>query len=66
MGTVDNGVTLQFLPGTCTWGAGVSPDIPPEPGVVYFDLERDAQAWLPAKDGTRRSRRPRAFPMWHR
>jgi hypothetical protein len=50
MGLVDYGVSLQFLPGTCTWNAGGFPDIPPEPGFVYFDLERDAQAWRSPKD----------------
>ena len=48
MGTVDNGVSLQYLPGTCGWGGGVYPDIPLEPLVVYFDLPRDGQPWAPA------------------
>jgi hypothetical protein len=48
MGTVDNGVSLQYLPGTCGWGGGVYPDIPLEPLVVYFDLPRDGQSWAPA------------------
>jgi hypothetical protein len=48
MGTVDNGVSLQYLPGTCGWGGGVYPDIPLEPQVVYFDLPRDGQSWAPA------------------
>ena len=48
MGTVDNGVSLQYLPGTCGWGGGVYPDIPLEPLVVYFDLSRDGQSWAPA------------------
>jgi hypothetical protein len=46
MGLVDYGVSIQNLPGTCTWNPWGFPDIPPEPGVVHFDLPRDAQAWL--------------------
>ena len=45
MGLVDYGMSLALLPGMCTWNAGAIADIPPEPGVVYFDLRRDAQAW---------------------
>lgn len=48
MGTVDNGVSLQYLPGTCGWGGGLYPGIPLEPQVVYFDLPRDGQSWVPA------------------
>jgi len=51
MGTVDYGMTNAKLPGTCSWNPTGSRDVPPEPGVVYFDLERDAQAWAPP--GTR-------------
>jgi hypothetical protein len=43
MGNFDGGRSLQFIPGSCTWGGGW-PGIPPEPLVVYFDLPRDAQA----------------------
>lgn len=50
MGTVDYGVTNAILPGTCAWNPLGSPDVPPEPGVVYFDLQRDAQAWLSPSD----------------
>jgi hypothetical protein len=50
MGLVDHGVSLQFLPGTCTWNPGGFKDIPPEPGEVYFDLPRDGQAWLSPGD----------------
>jgi hypothetical protein len=45
MGTVDYGMTNANLPGTCSWNPLGSSDVPPEPGVVYFDLPRDAQAW---------------------
>lgn len=45
MGTVDYGMTLQFIPGSCSWRTAGSKDIPFEPGVVYFDLPRDAQSW---------------------
>jgi hypothetical protein len=51
MGLVDYGVTNAKLPGTCSWNPTGSSEVPPEPGVVYFDLERDAQAWAPK--GTR-------------
>jgi hypothetical protein len=50
MGLVDYGVSIQNLPGTCTWNPWGFPDIPPEPGVVHFDLPRDAQAWLSPGD----------------
>lgn len=50
MGMVDYGVSLSHLPGTCTWNPLGLPDIPPEPGVVYFDLPRDAQAWASPGD----------------
>lgn len=52
MGTVDNGRSIEFIPGSCTWGSGTYPDIPVEPRVVYFDLPRDAQAPLGARDTT--------------
>ncbi|HEU5049005.1 MAG TPA: hypothetical protein VFU00_01710, partial [Gemmatimonadales bacterium] len=42
MGNFDAGRSLQFIPGSCTWGSGL-PEVPPEPLVVYFDLPRDAQ-----------------------
>jgi hypothetical protein len=48
MGLVDYGMTNANLPGTCSWNPTGSREVPPEPGVVYFDLERDAQAWAPA------------------
>lgn len=35
----------QFVPGSCSWNLGGFPDIPPEPGVVHFDLARDGQPW---------------------
>ncbi|HUF35337.1 MAG TPA: hypothetical protein VMN37_05260 [Gemmatimonadales bacterium] len=43
MGLVDYGMELALLPGMCTWRWGGGTDVPPEPGVVYFDLPRDAQ-----------------------
>lgn len=45
MGTVDYGVSLQLIPGSCTWRYDGSKDIPFEPGVVYFDIVRDAQQY---------------------
>ena len=51
MGLVDYGMTNANLPGTCSWNPTGSADVPREPGVVYFDLERDAQTWAPR--GTR-------------
>jgi hypothetical protein len=47
MGTVDYGMTIANLPGTCSWNPTGSSDVPPEPGIVYFDVQRDAQAWAP-------------------
>ena len=44
MGTVDYGVSLQLIPGSCTWRYDGSKDIPFEPGVVYFDIPRDGQS----------------------
>ena len=44
MGTVDHGMSLQLVPGSCTWRYADSRGIPIEPGVVYFDIPRDAQA----------------------
>ena len=49
MGLVDYGVTIQSSPGACTWNPGGFAGIPPEPGVVYFDLERDGQSWASPK-----------------
>ena len=43
MGTVDYGMSLELIPGSCTWRTAGSKDIPFEPGVVYFDISRDAQ-----------------------
>ena len=45
MGTVDYGASLQLIPGSCTWRYDGAKDIPFEPGVVYFDIDRDAQGW---------------------
>lgn len=47
MGTVDHGMTIAHLPGTCSWNPLLIKDVPREPGVVYFDVDRDAQAWAP-------------------
>jgi hypothetical protein len=52
MVTVDYGRSLQFQPGSCTWQYAGATDIPPEPGVVYFDLPRDGQAHAAARDTT--------------
>ena len=49
MGTVDNGRSVELIPGSCTWGSGRY-EIPLEPGVVYFDLPRDAQRHMGARD----------------
>ena len=38
----DRGV--QVIPGSCSWNLGGFEGVPPEPGEVYFDLPRDAQA----------------------
>lgn len=51
MGLVDHGAAIQWAPGTCTWNTMGLKEIPPEPGVVYFDLPRDAQSW--ARPGSR-------------
>ena len=45
MGTVDYGVSLQLIPGSCTWRYDGAKDVPFEPGVLYFDIPRDGQAW---------------------
>ncbi len=45
----DRGV--QFIPGSCTWNLGGFEGVPPEPGMVYFDLPRDAQGY--ARSGQR-------------
>jgi hypothetical protein len=45
--SLDVGGNIQFTPGSCTWSTGTR-DAPLEPGVVYVDLPRDAQAWLAA------------------
>jgi hypothetical protein len=40
------GAEYQHLePGTCTWNPAGWEGVPPEPGVVYFDLAREAQSW---------------------
>ena len=36
--------SVQFVPGSCSWNLGGFEGVPPEPGEVYFDLPRDAQA----------------------
>lgn len=46
MGLVDYGRSVERQPGSCSWNSGGFPDIPPEPGSVYFDLPRDAQTHL--------------------
>ena len=46
MASVDEGVSLQFIPGSCTWGFRAYADTPPEPLVVYFDVPRNAQDFL--------------------
>jgi hypothetical protein len=38
-------------PGTCSWNPALSADVPPEPGVVQFDVWREAQPW--SAPGTR-------------
>jgi hypothetical protein len=38
------GSGVEFIPGSCTWNLGGFEGVPPEPGMVYFDLPRDAQA----------------------
>ena len=48
MGTVDYGMSLEHLPGSCSWNGGLYPGIPLEPGIVYFDLPRDGQTWVEA------------------
>jgi hypothetical protein len=35
----------RLRPGACTWNPGAFDGIPAEPGVVYFDLHREAQPW---------------------
>ena len=45
MGSLNYGVSLQLIPGSCTWRYDGVTNIPLEPGVVYFDIDRDAQAW---------------------
>jgi hypothetical protein len=45
------GLEYQHLePGTCTWNPAGWGAIPPEPGVVYFDLPREAQPWSAAAE----------------
>ena len=43
MGVVDDGMSVQFQPGGCTWGGTREDGFLSEPGIVYFDLPRDAQ-----------------------
>lgn len=35
----------NLAPGTCAWNPANWPDVPVEPGIVYFDLPREAQPW---------------------
>ena len=34
-----------LAPGTCTWNPNKFPNVPPEAGVVYFDVAPEAQPW---------------------
>lgn len=43
MGNVDDGMSVQFQPGGCTWGGAPGDGFQSEPRIVYFDLPRDAQ-----------------------
>ena len=43
MVSVDDGVSVHFQPGGCTWGGTREDGFLSEPGIVYFDLPRDAQ-----------------------
>jgi hypothetical protein len=46
LGNLSYGNSAKFIPGACNWGYGFIPEVPAEPGVVYFDLARDAQTHL--------------------
>lgn len=35
----------NLAPGTCSWNPANWPDVPVEPGIVYFDLPKEAQPW---------------------
>ncbi|HEY0677880.1 MAG TPA: hypothetical protein VGD17_06325 [Chitinophagaceae bacterium] len=35
----------NLAPGTCAWNPANWPDVPVEPGIVYFDLPKEAQPW---------------------
>jgi hypothetical protein len=35
----------NLAPGACSWNPANFPDVPVEPGVVYFDLPKEAQPW---------------------
>lgn len=35
----------NLAPNTCSWNPGNFPDVPLEPGVVYFDMPKEAQPW---------------------
>ncbi|HEU4829771.1 MAG TPA: hypothetical protein VFT04_11315 [Gemmatimonadales bacterium] len=35
----------RLQPGACTWNPGSFDGVPPEPGVVHFDVPREAQPW---------------------
>lgn len=41
---VDEGFN-NLAPGTCSWNPANFPDVPVEPGVIYFDLPKEAQPW---------------------
>jgi hypothetical protein len=43
MVNVDDGMSVQFQPGGCTWGGTPGDGFLTEPRIVYFDLPRDAQ-----------------------
>ena len=51
MGSVEDGRSVHFQPGGCTWAAS-GDGFQTEPGIVYFDLPRDAQAHAVARDTT--------------
>jgi hypothetical protein len=50
MGSLDYGTSLQLIPGSCTWRYDGATNIPIEPGVLYFDIDRNAQAYAAARD----------------
>ena len=50
MGSIDYGMSLQLIPGSCTWRYDGARNIPVEPGVLYFDIDRDAQSYAAVRD----------------